>query len=182
MKFRSASKGKLVEAILHRLYYSVNKVFRNYAFDKPAFGVKWQASPGRENAMRKTIAICLFLVLCCVSGVGQTQPQWAVVYSVALFNQTTPILPTNAFTAADNGVYRFSGVMSASNVQSFNQHLRLQWKSLAGYYSDVELGPGTSQTTYIFMPAAGTPVTYLVGGGGGVYNIAFTIEQLQNAN
>lgn len=58
--------------------------------------------------------ICFVMMLCSVVAFGQQQPQWKVVQSVALFNQTNPIPPTTLLTPTEPGAYRvslyFSGV------------------------------------------------------------------------
>ena len=130
--------------------------------------------------MRRIAAICLFLVFCCVSGVGQSQPQWVIVYSVVLFGQASLIPRTIAFTPSEeNSVYRLSAVMSGS--PGADEGFLMDWGKIDGSSGGISLGVGT-QGTWLFTPKAGTPVAYLVVGHQGSYNLAFTIEQLQNSN
>src|SRR5579872_1260586 len=102
--------------------------------------VRSQPSLGREEVMRKTLAICLFLVLCCVSGVGQTQAQWAVVWSVALFNQSSPINRTVAFTPTEDGVYRLSCAMSGRGSNN-NYNFQMYWALPDGGIGEYALIP-----------------------------------------
>ncbi|HTU42451.1 MAG TPA: hypothetical protein VMF10_12145 [Candidatus Aquilonibacter sp.] len=129
--------------------------------------------------MRKMLAICLFLVLCSVSGIGQTQPQWTVIWSLVLFDQTAPIPLTTAFTPTDNSVYRLSCSMygTAQTDQSF----QIEWHRIDGSYQFAGLGANGSWTTVLFMPKAGSPVSYYVVGKG-IYSLGCTVEQLQNPN
>jgi len=132
--------------------------------------------------MRKTLAICLFLVLCCVSGVGQTQAQWAVVWSVALFNQSSPINRTVAFTPTEDGVYRLSCAMSGRGSNN-NYNFQMYWALPDGGIGEYALIPGAN-VMLVFMPKASVPVIYYVVGsqGTGTYNLGCTVEQLQNSN
>jgi hypothetical protein len=135
--------------------------------------------------MRKTLAVCLLLVFCCLTftppnAAAQSQPQWVVVTSVVLFDQTGPIAPTTAFTPAQNGMYRLSCVMTGS--PEADQVFRLNFQLVSGRHFNLSCQPGGIPLVYLFLPAAGTPVVYQVTGSKGTYNIGFTIEQLQNTN
>jgi hypothetical protein len=55
--------------------------------------------------MRK-VTICFLLMLCSVLAFGQQR--WAIVGSVALFNQSQGILRTTIFTPTELGIYRLN--------------------------------------------------------------------------
>ena len=135
--------------------------------------------------MRKTLAVCLFVIFCGVSGIGQTQPQWTVIYSLVVFGQTAQIQHTTAFIPTEQGLYRLS-FCASGNPQS-TQGFEVDWVTADGLPAKVGAGIAVGgQGTYLFTPKVGTPVSYSVYGSQygfkGVYNVAFTVEQLQASN
>jgi|GEM_PF-6752039 len=133
--------------------------------------------------MRKTTMLCLFGLLCSLAAFGQGEPQWKVVHSLILTRQTAPVPETNVFTATEAGVYRISAYWSETG-HGVNQQFTLSWTDVTGASQDFGLsGVGVSRVTpFVFIPKVGTPVTYVGSGSVGVYNVAFTIEQLRGGD
>jgi hypothetical protein len=138
-------------------------------------------------------ALCSLLLLCSSLSLGQTVPQWKVVKTVLLNNQTAAIPLTTLFTPTENSVYRLSAYMSARNLKP---GLFDGWtftflatdfvnKNTSGNFVQVVGGPPyQSLGAWVFTPLKGTPVTYQVAEIGtpppdAEYALAFTIEQLK---
>lgn len=145
--------------------------------------------------MRKsTTALLVVMCLCSwVSSFGQNDGRWKVVQQVVLTRQTNPVLPTTLFTPTKAAVYRLSVYMSAYSLerQSTTYDLLINWNDVTGVRADtalsVNLNGGSSWTQlggYLFSPQPGTPFFYSVSINNSapidaVYNVVFTIEQLQ---
>jgi hypothetical protein len=115
---------------------------------------------------------------------GQDQPpQWKVVHSLVLIRQTIPVQETRVFTPTKAGVYRVSAYWSETGKGS-DQQFNLSWTDITGSAQELSIsGVGPSRLApFLFVPKIGTPVTYVGSGSVGVYNIAFTIEQLQSSD
>jgi len=129
--------------------------------------------------MRKTTMICLLLFVFSLPMLGQSQPQWVVVYSVSLYDQTRSIPWTTAFTPTENAVYRISGCLEGS-AQS-NPDAVVNWARGDGNEAtDFTMLTGGNYS-FVFMPRVGIPVRYYVSAKG-TYSVAFTIEQLQTSD
>lgn len=138
--------------------------------------------------MRKP-TICLLLLLCSLAAFGQSQPQWRVVQSIILPNQTAPITQTTLFTPTEAGLYRLTVYISATALSSGEEwSFGLIWTDLVEQnpftltVSAVRNGPGT--ITSIFSPRRNTPVSFQVEAENSPppnshYNLAFTVEQLK---
>jgi hypothetical protein len=148
--------------------------------------------------MRKP-TICLFLILCSLAAFGQKQPQWKVVKHLIRTNQLSQIPETAIFTPTKPGLYRLSAYLSVADALYVVRNLQFNWTDAAGEPANVSINATNSKcsatycsfsniNSYVFIPQAGIPVSYLVYSEGnlaipflppGSYNIAFTIEQLQ---
>jgi hypothetical protein len=129
--------------------------------------------------MRKTVMICLLVLVGSLASYGQSQPQWVIVYSVSLYNQTRGIPFTTAFTPTANAIYRISGCLEGS-VQS-NPAAVVYWARGDGNEATDFTMQAGGNYSFVFMPKVGIPVRYFVSANGG-YSVAFTIEQLQTGN
>jgi hypothetical protein len=129
--------------------------------------------------MRKTMMVCLLVLLGSPASHGQSQPQWVVVYSVSLYNQTRSIPYTTAFTPTENAVYRISGTLEGS-AQS-NPDAAVSWARGDGNQATTFYMQPGGNYSFVFMPKVGIPVRYRASANGG-YSVAFTIEQLQTSN
>jgi hypothetical protein len=132
--------------------------------------------------MRKTTICLLLLLLCSLAAFGQAEPQWKVVQHGALIHQTTGNGMT-LFNPSTTGIYRMSAYISASEANT-NWRVRLGWVDFGGLPQAYvqPFAPGAPQIgSFMFVPKAGTPVTYIVEGNdlSATYNIAFTVEKLQ---
>jgi hypothetical protein len=144
--------------------------------------------------MRKA-TMCLLVALCSLVAFGQNQPQWKVVQSVILTQQTAAISQTTIFTPERSGLYRLNAYISgkAMNNIQFNPSLnfyfmcsdRFQQGDCGAFMGLNVHGPHTQYIgSYVFSPRPGTPVSYLTSVGNPPpmnlqYDLAFTIEQLQ---
>jgi hypothetical protein len=139
--------------------------------------------------MRKA-AICLLLLMCSLAAHGQKQPQWRVIQSVVLKDQTEPIPPTTLFTPQAEGVYRMSGLMSATPMQSGKVlDFYFSWTDVSGQDGEINMRVGNqfllqSTNTTVFSVRPNTPVIYRVQASSPPpvdykYTLIFTIEQLQ---
>lgn len=141
----------------------------------------------------RRVTICLLvllpLLLCSLTALGQSQPQWKVVQSVSMAKQANNIPQTNLFVPATPGLYRMSTYLSV--VGSADQwELVLTWTDVTGLRSSSELKVTANgravgqQGALIFVPKAGVPVAYSVTEEGenpppSIYNFGVVIEQLQ---
>ena len=132
--------------------------------------------------MRK-LTMTLTMLLCCCAAYGQSVPQWVVVHSLFLTRQTAPVPQTTVFTATTAGVYRVTAYWSETGKEA-NQTFTLSWTDIIGEVQQLNLGGvGESRVApFMIVPKVGTAVTYVGFGTSGVYNVAYTIEQLQSSN
>jgi hypothetical protein len=140
--------------------------------------------------MRKATMICLLVLLCSLAAYGQRQPQWRVVKSVILFDQTEPISDTIFFTPPTIGVYRLSGYMAGSNLQSGTAlEFSITWTDLSGSSESngMIVQNGTLSETInpsVFTVRPGTSVVYHVQATpppvGYTYILVLTVEKLQS--
>jgi hypothetical protein len=128
--------------------------------------------------MRKA-SICLLVLLCLIIG-GSAQnrvPQWKVVKTGILLNGNTALSGT-LFTPSQSGLYRITGYISSNTTG--NSTINFFWTDINGRPTSYDLtgsGGGTPAAVVLpFFPKAGTPIEYDVFGS---YNVAFTLEQLQ---
>jgi hypothetical protein len=139
--------------------------------------------------MSKT-TVCLLVLLCSLAAHGQKQPQWRVVKSVSLLDQTEPISDTTWFTPPTFGVYRLSGYMAGTNLQSGTAlEFIISWTDVSGTTGGSsivlsnQLPSGTINPT-VFSVRSGTPVVYHVQATpppvGYTYILVLTVEKLQN--
>jgi len=85
------------------------------------------------------LTIWLFLFACSLSAFGQHQPQWKVVRSVILTNQTTPIQQTTLFMPNRAGIYKLSAYMSGGGgTAGADWDLSIAWTDLTGAASDFD--------------------------------------------
>jgi len=134
--------------------------------------------------MRRTTMIGLLMLVCSLAAFGQDQPpQWKVVHSLVLIRQTVPVPETRVFTPTEAGVYRVSAYWSETGKGS-DQQFTLSWTDVTGSAQELSMsGVGPKPPAlFMFIPKIGTPVTYVGSGSVGVYNLAFTIEQLQSSD
>lgn len=142
--------------------------------------------------MRK-VTVCFLLMLSSVWAFGQQQPQWKVVASVVMFNQShadgkhiTLLIPT------EPSVYRLNVYNSGGAGTNNNDHWGfvtvLSGVDITGqrlsFAQDIICG----QPNVSWMPQAvvslkpDEPLTYYVEGGSPIpsciYNLAITVEQL----
>jgi hypothetical protein len=130
--------------------------------------------------MRKA-TICLFVLLCSMAAFGQAQPQWKVVGHGVLLQRTDSIPETVLFTPAKAGMYRMLAYLS-TNVPGTGWQADFYWTDFAAGPQVTVMSSGNEaigETSFLFVPRAGTPVKYRVIGGNGIYNVVFTIEQLE---
>lgn len=131
-------------------------------------------------------------LLCSLAAFGQSQPQWKVVQSVILRNQTAPVPVTTIFTPEKAGIYRMTAFMSVTAKEP-------QSNSSWSFAFECGVGAGQSCSSYMivqdgqqvatipsyaFSPQIGIPVAYDVQASDpppieSMYNLVLTIEQLQ---
>jgi hypothetical protein len=140
--------------------------------------------------IRKT-TICLLVLLCSVAALGQKQPQWKVVQSLALTNETAPIPQTTLFRPNRSGVFRLSVYMSGEGgTPGGDWDLSLGWTDLTGASSDfgeLQVFTGganwTQHSPSMLSMQPNTPLLYEVDAVGNTsgsdYNLVITIEQLE---
>lgn len=144
---------------------------------------------GGSQLMRKT-TVYLLVLLCSLAAYGQKQPQWRVVKSVSLLDQTEPISDTILFTPPTIGVYRLSGYMAGTNLQSGTAlEFYISWTDVSGTPGSSsivvqnQIPSGTINPT-VFAVRPGTPVVYHVQATpppvGYTYILVFTVEKLQS--
>jgi hypothetical protein len=133
--------------------------------------------------MRKTTMLCVLMLVGSLTAFGQSPVQWKVVQSLVLIRQTVPAQETTVFTPSEAGVYRISVYWSETGKGS-NQQFTLSWTDITGSAQELGMsGVGPSRSSpFVFIPKIGTPITYVGSGSIGVYNVAFTIEQLQSSD
>jgi len=141
--------------------------------------------------VRKTM-ICLMMIFYFLGiGLGQGQPQWKVVRTVILNEQTATIPPTEIFTAKTPGLYRIGAYMGGGGKGFGTWVLSLAWTDLyevtGGGGAQCNWGRGGcwgEQSPVLFVPKPQVPVTYEVKCVQGTctdfrYRIVVTVEQLQ---
>jgi hypothetical protein len=152
------------------------------------------AFSGGMVLMRK-VMLCGLVLLCSCVSFSQTVPQWKVVKAVFLRNRTAAIQETTLFTPTENGLYRLSGYMSASNLQGIQNAF---WSFILRYTDLTQLESNSSMLvqgnggvintidSHVFAVLKGTPISYEVIKSDNPppppdaeYTIAFTIEQLK---
>ena len=139
--------------------------------------------------MRKA-TLCLVVLLCSLAAYGQKQPQWRVVKSVSLFDQSEPIPNTILFTPSTFGVYRLSGYMAGTNLQSGTAlEFFMSWTDASGSPESSSMVvqnqiPSETINPTVFTVHPGTPVVYDVEAApppvGYTYILVLTVEKLQN--
>lgn len=137
--------------------------------------------------------LTIWLLLFCysLSAFGQHQPQWRVVQSIVLTNQTMPIQWTALFTPNRAGIYKLSAYMSGGGgTAGADWDLSVAWTDFTGAASDFDdlqvfTGPAnwTQHSPSMLSIKAGTPLRYEVSSDGNTtgsdYNLIITIEELQ---
>lgn len=134
--------------------------------------------------MRKILLLFVPVLLCCSSGFSQHIPQWTVVQTIHLTEQTSPVDPTNIFTPTTTSLYRLEDYIACGGEISFGQG---SWSVTAASENrggiTLTCGRNTGAASpYVVSPALGTPVTYAVAQTGTpkfVYNLDIVVEQLK---
>lgn len=132
--------------------------------------------------IKMTVIGVVVMMMCSAVVIGQNQPQWTVVYSQVLTDQTTSIPDTVIFNVTQSGQYRltpyFSGNDGSARLALF------RWIDVNGQAQKLfltEQGQGEPlNPVLMILPKVGTTVRYSVSSITGSFNIAYTVEQLQS--
>jgi hypothetical protein len=142
--------------------------------------------------MNKALRLSLSaFVLCCGLAFAQQQPQWTVISSQKIVDQSTPIAPVTLFTPPKGvGLYRLTAYIAETGTPGSSWILKFNFTAATGTPEDpnVTVSNGDTPTGYatlgpfIFSPKPGVPITYEVDPAGGSeipFTLMFAIESLQ---